>query len=122
MTKTLAGGFRNSEVPVKYVNRYVITAVAEQTQRWKSQFETILNKEAPNNLGDIPIRPVRSSGTSILELGLVTAVLLNSKNIRTELTHIGAKMTTDGNSDSVFKAMINKARVLFAALKNLEVQ
>ena len=35
ITKTLAGGFRNSEVPVKNVNENgnVITGVAEQTQR-----------------------------------------------------------------------------------------
>ena len=56
ITKTVAGGFRNSEVPVKDdVNKNVITGVAEQTKRWKSQFETILNKEMPNNLADIPV-------------------------------------------------------------------
>ena len=48
ITKTLAGGFRNSEVPVKDINGNVITGVAEHTQIWKSHFETILNKEAPN--------------------------------------------------------------------------
>ena len=55
ITKTLAGGFRNSEVPLKDINGNVITGVAEQTQIWKSHFETILNKEAPNNLADIPL-------------------------------------------------------------------
>ena len=54
-TKTLAGGFRKSEIPVKDVNGNVITGVAEQTQRWKSHFETILNKEPPHNLADIPV-------------------------------------------------------------------
>ena len=34
-TKTLTGGFRNSEGPVKDGNRNVITGVAEQNQRWK---------------------------------------------------------------------------------------
>ena len=52
-TRTLAGGFRNSEVPVKDVNENVITGIAEQIKRWKSHFETVLNKEAPNNLADI---------------------------------------------------------------------
>ena len=55
ITKTLAGGFKNSEVPVKDVNGNVITGAVEQTQRWKSHFGTILNKEAPNNLSDIPV-------------------------------------------------------------------
>ena len=40
---------------MKDVNGNVITGVAEQTQRWKSHFETIVNIEAPNNLADIPV-------------------------------------------------------------------
>ena len=52
---TLAGVFKNSKVPVKDGNGNVITGVAEQTQGWKSHFETVLNKEAPNNLSDIPV-------------------------------------------------------------------
>ena len=55
VTNTLAGVFRNNEVPVKDVNGNVTTGVAEQTQGWKSYFETILNKEAPSNLADIPV-------------------------------------------------------------------
>ena len=55
ITKTLTGGFRNSEVPMKDVNGNVIICVAEQTQKWKSHFETILNKKAPDNLADIPV-------------------------------------------------------------------
>ena len=55
MTKTLAGGFRNSEVPVKDVNGNVITGIAKQANIRKSHFETILSKEAPNNLADNPV-------------------------------------------------------------------
>ena len=40
---------------MKDVNGNVITSVAEQTQIWKSHFQTVLNKEAPNNLADIPV-------------------------------------------------------------------
>ena len=29
--------------------------MAEQTQKWKSHFKTILNKDAPNNLAEIPV-------------------------------------------------------------------
>ena len=34
----------------------VITSVEKQTQLWKTQFETILNKEAPREVEDIPER------------------------------------------------------------------
>ena len=48
--------FRIGDVPVKDdVNKNVVTGVAEQTKRWKSQFETILTKEVPNNTPDIPV-------------------------------------------------------------------
>ena len=37
----------------------------------------------------------------------------------TEFTYLGAKVSTDGNSESEIKARIRKARVAFAALKNI---
>ena len=54
ITKTLTGGFKNSDVPVKYVDGNVVTCEVKQTQRWKTHFETILNKEAPRNQAEIP--------------------------------------------------------------------
>ena len=54
ITKTLTGGFKNSDVPVKDVDGNVVTCEAKQTQRWKTHFETILNKEAPRNQAEIP--------------------------------------------------------------------
>jgi len=48
-----ADGFRLSGVSVK--NGNAITGIAEQTQRWKSHFETIVNNEAPNNQVGIPV-------------------------------------------------------------------
>ena len=59
ITQTLAGGLRNSEVPVKDLNGNGITGIADQTNRWKSHFETILNKEAPNNLAYIQVSDER---------------------------------------------------------------
>ena len=54
ITKTLTGGFKNSDVPVKYVDGNVVSCEAKQTQRWKTHFETILSKEAPRNQAEIP--------------------------------------------------------------------
>ena len=54
ITKTLTGGFKNSDIPVKDVDGNAVTCEAKQTQRWKTHFETILNKEAPRNQAEIP--------------------------------------------------------------------
>ena len=54
ITKTLTGGFKNSDVPVKDVEGNVVTCEAKLTQKWKTHFETILNKEAPRNQAEIP--------------------------------------------------------------------
>ena len=56
ITKALAGGFRNSDIPMKDADGVVITSVEKQTQLWKTHFETILNKEAPREVDDIPER------------------------------------------------------------------
>ena len=47
ITKALAGSFRNCDIPMKDADGVVITNVEEQTQLWKTHFETILNKEEP---------------------------------------------------------------------------
>ena len=77
MTRTFTGGFRNNEVPMKAVNGNVITGIAEQTQRRKSNFETILDKETPNNLGDIPVSDedldIIRNPPSVEELGKVVS-------------------------------------------------
>ena len=54
ITKALAGGFKNCDIPMKDGDGVVITSVEEQTQLWKTHFETILNKEAPSEVEDIP--------------------------------------------------------------------
>ena len=54
ITETLTGGFKNSDIPVKDVDGNVVTCEVKQTQRWKTHFETILNKEAPRNQAEIP--------------------------------------------------------------------
>ena len=53
--KAHTGGFRSSDFPVKDVDGNVITGVAEQAQRWRSHFETIVNEQAPTNVADIPV-------------------------------------------------------------------
>ena len=55
ITKALAGCFQNSDIPIKDAERVVVvTSVEKQTQLWKTHFETILNKEAPREVEDIP--------------------------------------------------------------------
>ena len=56
ITKALAGGFRNCDIPMKDADGVLITSVEEQTQLWKTHFETILNKEAPREVDYIPER------------------------------------------------------------------
>ena len=41
---------------MKNADGVVITSVEKQTQLWKTHFETILNKDAPRELEDIPER------------------------------------------------------------------
>jgi len=57
ITKIFDGRFSNSETQMTDVND--ITGIAEQRRRWMSLFETILSKEAPNNLAGIPVNDLR---------------------------------------------------------------
>ena len=41
---------------MKYADGVVMTSEEKQTQLWKTHFETILNKEAPREVEDIPER------------------------------------------------------------------
>ena len=56
ITKALAGGFKNCDIPMKDADGVVITSLDKQTQLWKTHFETILNKEAPREVENIPER------------------------------------------------------------------
>ena len=56
ITKVLAGGFMNSDIPMKDADGVVKTNVEKQTQLWKTHFETILSKEASREVGDLPER------------------------------------------------------------------
>ena len=47
ITKALAGGFKNCDIPMKDADGVVITSVEEQTELWKIHFETILPKKHP---------------------------------------------------------------------------
>ena len=52
ITKSLAGGFKNNDVPVKDSDGNVITGIVEQMQRWKNQ--RVLNREATSIHANIP--------------------------------------------------------------------
>ena len=58
-----------------------------------------------------------------VEIGAAVIIVLNigGKDIEevTEFTYLGAKVSTDGNSESEIKSRIRKARGAFAALKNI---
>ena len=56
ITKALAGGFKNSDIPMKDADGVVITSVEKQTQLWKTHVEKMFNKEAPREVEDIPER------------------------------------------------------------------
>ena len=56
LTKALAGGFKNCDIPMKDADGPLITSVDKHTQLWKTHFETILNKQAPREVEDIPER------------------------------------------------------------------
>ena len=64
ITKALAGGFRNCDIPMKDADGVLIMSVEEQTQLWKTHFETILNIEAPKEVEDIPERNCKRSEIS----------------------------------------------------------
>ena len=54
ITKARAGGFRNSDITIRYADGVVIASVEKQTRLWKTHFETILNKEEPGEVEYIP--------------------------------------------------------------------
>ena len=54
ITKSLAGGFKNNDVPVKDSDGNVITGIVEQMQRRKNQFQSVLNREVPCIHANIP--------------------------------------------------------------------
>ena len=56
ITKELAGGYKNYDIPMKDADGVVITSVEKQTQLCKTHFETIFNKEAPREVEYIPER------------------------------------------------------------------
>ena len=54
ITKARAGGFRNSDITIRYADGVVIANVEKQTQLWKTHFDTIFNKESPGEVEYIP--------------------------------------------------------------------
>ena len=54
ITKSLAGGLKNNDVPIKDSEGNAITGIAEQMQRWKKHFQSTLNREAPSIHVNIP--------------------------------------------------------------------
>ena len=53
LAATVAGGFKNNDVPVMDSDRNVITGRVEQMQGWKYHFQCVHNREAPNIHGNI---------------------------------------------------------------------
>ena len=47
INKQLNNGFKNCDVPVKNKNGMVIETEAEELQRWKEHFESVLNRPDP---------------------------------------------------------------------------
>ena len=93
ITKALAGGLKNRDIPMKDADGVVITSVEKQTQLWKTHFETILNKEAPREVEDIPERDDMDPPTT----NEVKATIYNMK--------LGKPPGADGVSAEMVKAL-----------------
>ena len=52
-TKKLAGQFKKSERPIRYINGTVLTGVDKQFNRWAEHFGELLNRPRPQNQPDI---------------------------------------------------------------------
>ena len=81
-----------------------------------------LNSELARNAGKIGLQ-ININKTKMLRNNSQTAnpITIGGRDIEevTEFTYLGAKVSTDGNSESEIKARIRKARGAFVALKNI---
>ena len=99
----LNGSFKNSNVPVKDVDGNVVIGEAKQTQRWKTHFETILNKEAPRNLAEIPENKEDlqvSTDPPSVEVRKATRTMKSGKVcVSAEMLKAGREVTTGALTD-----------------------
>ena len=84
------------------------------------------SKEKAMNLQEMQEKiglQININKTNMLRNNSQTAdpITIGGKDIEevTKFTYLGAKVSTDGNSESEIKAMIRKARGAFASLKNI---
>ena len=79
-------------------------------------------QRGPRNAGKIGLQ-TNINKTKMLRNNSQTAdpITIGGRDIEevTEFTYLGAKVSTDGNSESEIKAKIRKARGAFATLKNI---
>ena len=54
INEILNNGFKNNDVPVKYIDGNVLSKEGEKLARWKEQFESILNRPEPERVAEIP--------------------------------------------------------------------
>ena len=54
ITKTLSGGLKNTDVPVKDTNGNLVSSETEKLECWKEHFQTILNRPEPTETAQIP--------------------------------------------------------------------
>ena len=73
----LNNGFKNSNVPVKGIDRNVLLKEAEKLAHWKEHFESILNRPEPEqvHVTEIP-SAVEDSDICLFVSGTILACLL----------------------------------------------
>ena len=54
LTKTLSGGLKNSDVPVKDTHGNFVSSETGKLESWKEHFQTILNRPEPTETVQIP--------------------------------------------------------------------
>ena len=53
ITRTLAGKYKHTDIPIRDKNDNVLTSDGDQLKRWRGHFEELLNRPPPQNPPDI---------------------------------------------------------------------
>ena len=84
ITKTLSGGLKNSDVPVKDTNGNLISSKTGKLECWKEHFQTILNRPEPTETTQIPEAEedmdVNTDQPTLEEVKMAIKVMKNGKS------------------------------------------
>ena len=84
ITKTLSGGLKNSDVPVKDTNGNLVSSETGKLECWKKHFQTILNRLEPTETAQIPEAKehvgVNTDQPTLEEVKITIKVMKNGKS------------------------------------------